>query len=266
MIISVLIFLIIGLVTGSFLSMLTYRLPRELSLGGRSYCDHCGKKISWYENIPLFSYLLLKGKCKNCSRHISLRYPLIELTMGILFVLCFYLIKHPTDPFFFWLYQTFGDLSLPFLLLVATCCVSLLVIDLETQLLPDILLFILLMLVIVFCFLLPSPRLFIHLFWGFLSSSFFLLIYLLTRERGMGFGDVKLSFVAGFLLGFPYTLVWILLSFLSGSIVGLILLALKKVKPGQPIPFGPFLLGSLLLTLTIGGNIFIWYVEMLTNS
>lgn len=263
---QVAIYFVLGLICGSFLSMLTYRLPRELSLGGRSFCDHCGKKITWYQNIPVLSYLIMKGKCSECSRHISLRYPFIEISTGILFVLTYFTIKYPLDPFVFWIHQSFGNLGLPFLLFIVICSIALFVVDLETQILPDVILFAMLLAVISFCVLLPSPLLFVHLLWGFLSGSFFLLVYLITRERGMGFGDVKLSFVAGLLLGFPYTLVWILLSFLLGSMFGIVLLSLGRVKIGQPIPFGPFLIGSLLITLAFGSNIFVWYIQMLTHS
>lgn len=260
-----LILFILGLIFGSFLSMLTYRLPRELSLKGRSYCDHCGKKINWAENIPLFSYLLLRGKCKNCHRHISIRYPLLELSTGILFVTTFYLVLRPADSFAFWL-SSIGSFSLIFLLFIVVCSIALFVIDLETQLLPDKILIPMLVIISFFCFLLPSPNLFSHIFWGFLSGGFFLLIYLLTKERGMGFGDVKLSFIAGLLLGFPHTIVWILLSFLLGSVFGVVLLLSGKVKLGQAIPFGPFLIGSLLITLAFGGNLFIWYINLLIRS
>jgi prepilin signal peptidase PulO-like enzyme (type II secretory pathway) len=260
---SIIFLFLLGLITGSFLSMFTYRLPREMSFGGRSFCDHCGKKITWLENIPLLSYLFIKGKCKDCNRHISLRYPLIELLTALSFVFVYFIYQHPVDFLFFLIQQTFGPLGLIYVLILLSLFISLFVIDLETQILPDKILRVLLILITIFCFMLPSPLLFQHLIWGFISASFFLLIYLLTKERGLGFGDVKLGFVIGFLLGFPHTIVWILLSFISGSIVGIIMLILRMAKLGQPIPFGPFLIASALITLIYGGSIFIWYITFL---
>src|SRR3972149_8377337 len=88
---SILIF-ILGLIVGSFISALTFRLPRNISvLKGRSFCDYCKKMINWYDNIPLFSYLILRGKCRSCRKNISLRYPIIEIICGIVFLLIYIL-------------------------------------------------------------------------------------------------------------------------------------------------------------------------------
>lgn len=230
-----------GLVAGSFLGMLTYRLPRKLALTGRSFCDHCRRQISWYENIPLLAYFFLR-KCKICHQPIPARYLVIEIMTVIIFVL--------------------SGFS-PYLLLVALILLSLAIIDYEHQILPDKLTLLLGLFLLFVVFLLPSPYLFVHLLWGYLAFLFFLAIYLVSRGRGMGFGDVKLAFVLGTFLGFPGTVVWVFLSFLLGAVVGVFLLLLKRAKLGHEIPFGPFLI------LGFGGAYFwqetitSWYLNFL---
>ncbi|MBI2590632.1 MAG: prepilin peptidase [Candidatus Blackburnbacteria bacterium] len=256
--------LVIGLVMGSFISMLTWRLPRGISLRGRSVCDKCHKKINWYHNIPVVSYFLLSGKCANCGKHIGLRYLLIEVTTSALYVLAGYLWLHSDSTL---LHELSANTpvfsSLVILLLLLTAHHSLLIVDLEHKLLPDVLTLMEGVIILLILLTLPSPQLFQHLFWGFLSFLFFLSIFLITRGRGMGFGDVKLVFVLGSWLGFPYLLVWLFLSFTLGAITGILLLIFKKAHWGYEIAFGPFLLAASLVTFFLGDNIIRWYTALL---
>src|SRR5260221_14472708 len=113
---------ILGLVIGSFLSAFTYRFPRDISTAkGRSKCPRCGSLISWYDNIPLFSFILLSGKCRNCQKPISIRYPIIELTTAVVFVVVGFNILN---------------------LVLACILISIFVIDFEHQIIPDELIFI----------------------------------------------------------------------------------------------------------------------------
>lgn len=248
----------LGLVVGSFLGMLSYRLPRGLSIIGRSFCDKCKKNIPWYKNIPVVYYLLSWGRCGTCGARIHWRYPIIELTTSIAFVSTSYLWLPPQagNP-------NFGDVfSLLFFILLTTFYISLIIIDLESQILPDEILLGLAFLLLLYLLLSPSPTLFINVLSGFSVFVFFLFLHIITRGRGMGFGDVKMVFVLGSLLGFPGILVWLFLSFLTGAAIGIILLLLGRAKLGRPIPFGPFLLVSTWVTIFWGSAIFQWYTSL----
>lgn len=255
---------ILGLVTGSFLTMLTWRFPRGMTLKGRSKCDSCHRTITWFQNIPLFSYIFLGGKCKACGKYISLRYPLIEAATAFGFVLVGYLWLHSDSTLLQQLHSNTPVFpSFVILLLLLATHYSLIIIDLEHKLLPDKLTLFAGVIVLLILLTLPSPQLFLHLFWGFCAFLFFLSIFLITRGRGMGFGDVKLVFVLGSWLGFPYILVWLLLSFTSGALVGIFLLVAKKARWGREIAFGPFLLAASFVTFFWGDRIIRWYIRFL---
>ncbi|MCK4588633.1 prepilin peptidase [Candidatus Woesebacteria bacterium] len=229
---------IFGLVVGSFLGAYTFRYPRGISvLKGRSVCPKCKKNLAWYDNIPILSFLFLKGQCRNCSKSISLRYPLIELATALGFVGIWSL--------------SLGPVFSVFLILVFSLLVAVFVIDLEQKIVPDELVFTGFGLT-VFYLLLASPSiLFTNLTAGFGAALFLLLVHLATRGRGMGLGDVKLAVFIGTLLGWPMTLVWLFTAFLTGAVVGTILVLAKKVSFGKQIAFGPFLVMSLII-------VFIW--------
>ncbi len=254
--------LIFGLISGSFLGMLTYRLPRSLHLGGRSYCDHCKRKLLWRENLPLISYLVLK-KCR-CGKKIPSRYALIEAISAGFFVLTGYAYSANLGGA---LLETFhsrlGFMALPYLLIIVMVLIALAVVDIERQILPDALIYILGFIFAVYLILFANNLLFSHLLWGYLSFLFFLTIYLVTKHQGMGFGDVKLSFVLGSFLGFPQSILWLFGAFTLGAVAGLILLAVRRAKLGLPIPFGPFLLVSFWLTVFYGEKVIGWYLKLL---
>lgn len=219
---------IIGLLFGSFLAALTWRTPRKLSnLKGRSFCDNCKVKLRWYDNIPLLSYILLRGKCRSCNKKISIRYALIELSTAI----GFYFIG-PNVPYL-----------ILFLILLA-----IFVIDYEHQIIPDNYVF----LGIFVAILSLKQPLFINLYAGFLASIILLIIHLLTRGRGMGLGDVKFAVLGGVLVGLKLTWMWLFISFLTGGIVGIILILTRAAKLKDRIAFGPFLIVSIPITLIWG--------------
>ena len=209
---------IFGLIIGSFISALTYRIPRNLDfIKGRSFCDSCKKNLFWYDNIPLFSYLFYLGKSRCCNKKISIRYPLIELTSAFGFVVLY---LFSLSPIYYILY---------------TISIAILVIDLEHQIIPDELSwFILLLGLINFSFL--------NIFSGFLFASVLLSLHLVTKGRGMGLGDVKLAIPLGLWLGLEKGLNWIMTSFILGGIVASILLLLGRAKMKTKIAFGPFLI------------------------
>lgn len=257
---------IFGFLVGSFLGAYTYRLPRgERIKAGRSFCPHCKKKISWFDNIPLLSFIALRGKCRKCGKKISWRYPLIELSTAVLFIVFALLLKSCRTPLqdsifkdeaiCFWK-DILTSVTLPYFLLVISILIAIFVIDLEHQLLPDCLVYILFLVTFFFLIIFSSPTFYLKLLSAFGAALSLLVIHLVTRGRGMGLGDVKLALVGGILLGWPGVLVWLFLSFLIGAVVGVIMIFLGKASFGKQIPFGPFLVVSLIITLIWGKAIF----------
>lgn len=225
--------LVLGLIFGSFVNVLIYRLPLGLSIMGRSYCPKCKTKISWYDNIPLLAFIFLKGKCRHCNGKISFQYPVIEAITALGFIgLYLYFINLGTAGFSY----------LIFLLLVFIIILPIFVTDLIHQIVPDELVYSGIILVFAFLLLTDSQLIFSSLFAGFISASFLLLIHLATRGKGMGLGDVKLAVFIGLFLGLGKLIPWLYLSFLTGAFTGIILILVKKAKFGKPIAFGPFLI------------------------
>ena len=218
---------LMGLVLGSFVSALTYRLPRGISNSkGRSSCDTCKKSLPWYVNIPVFSYLFLGGKSACCSRKISIRYPLIELTsmFGALYF-----------------FDVFSILLAFVYYLLFLITLTIFVIDIEHQIIPDELSWLVLVLVFLSPFSIYNTP-YANLFAGFLYSFSLLSIHLITRGRGMGLGDVKLALGMGMWLGLHKGLIWLFASFLTGGVIAFILLLTGRAKLKQKIAFGPFLI------------------------
>lgn len=242
---STIFILAIGLVLGSFIGALTYRLPRKESfVSGWSHCQWCAAKIRWYDNIPLLSYFLLRGKCRACAKKISPRYPLIE-SASVLGILGIYLSGLPSPIF------------LSAILLIT---ISIFVIDLEKKIIPDELIFLGLGLTILALLLGWDNHFYLHFLGGFFASFFLLLIHLITGGKGMGLGDVKYALFAGTFLGFPGAVSWLLLSFLTGAGVGLILILLGKARLGKRIAFGPFLAFSFILSYLFGEYFVRWLI------
>lgn len=218
-------FIILGLVFGSFISALSYRYPKRISIvKGRSFCPNCKKQINWYDNIPLLSFLFLGAKCRNCKKPISWRYPIIELSTAIGFFLIGFNLYY----------------------LIIFCILELIfIIDFEHQIIPDNL---------VFLGILISP--FSNLFAGFFCALLLLLIHLVTKGRGMGLGDVKFAVLGGMLVGLNLSLIWLFVAFLTGAVVGIILILGKRAGLKDKIAFGPFLVAAIPITLIWGEKIF----------
>jgi leader peptidase (prepilin peptidase)/N-methyltransferase len=250
-----LLILLIGLAIGSFLGSYTYRSPRGIKISqGRSFCPRCKKKIVWYDNIPLFSFLLLSGKCRLCQKKISSRYPLIELATALLFLFIYLAQPHILNNFP-WLTSPHPLFITCYLLLIATLSLAIFVIDLEHQLILDETIF-LGYLTTLFFLLYTSPNAFWqHLFAGFLAASSLLFLHLVTKGRGMGLGDVKFALFIGTFLGVPSTISWLFLAFILGALVGVILLGLGQKRLKDRIAFGPFLVLSFFLTLLFAANL-----------
>ncbi len=245
---SIVLLFVFGLLVGSFLSSLTYRYPREEKVSsGRSFCPICKKTIAWHDNIPLLSYIVLKGRCRNCDDKISLRYPLIELSTALSFVFVGWFLVTGNAYYIghFW--------TLPYLLFLFTVLIAIFVIDLEHKIIPDSLVYSIFIATLVVLFITSTP-LYPHLLAAFGAATFLLLLHLLTGGRGMGLGDVKFALAGGLILA-NLVIVWMFISFLLGAIVGLLLIVLGKAKFGKEIPFGPFLIIGLIVAMFFGTTI-----------
>lgn len=242
-----LLFLTLGLVFGSFVSALSYRIVRGIPINkGRSICDKCRTRLSWYENIPVISYILLKGRCKTCRKKISIRYPLIELSSGMGFLLIY-------------LYRSALPYNFIFCIVIFVLLMLIFVTDVEHQIIPDEFVFAGIFLSVLY-FLIGSNSypLISSLFYGFLCASFLMLVNIITRGRGMGLGDVKFAVLGGMLMGSKEAILWLFMAFLTGAAAAIILILTGNAKLKDKIAFGPFLVISLILTTIFGGKILTW--------
>jgi prepilin signal peptidase PulO-like enzyme (type II secretory pathway) len=244
---------IFGLAVGSFLNCVIYRLETgESFLKGRSYCPHCKHVLSWKDLIPIFSFLILKGKCRYCGKKISFQYPLVELFTGILFVLAIPIYEALTsiDLIFYW---------------VLTCFLIIIFIyDLKYYLIPDKIIYPAIAIAFLNQILTSNiEHLTSNLILGILPSLFFLAIILISHETWMGFGDFKLSILMGLILGWPKILVALFFAFLSGALFGLILILLKRKTLKSQIPFAPFLVSGTFFAMFFREKIVDWYLNLI---
>src|SRR3989344_1152450 len=233
--VSIFIFLV-GLCVGSFINVLIDRLPNGESIGGRSYCDHCKKRLEAIDLIPVLSFFFLLGKCRTCHKRLVVQYPIVEFITGVTFLIIW---------LYFGFYLTIVQLLAYFLL--AAVCIVIVGTDLKYHIIPDSMtaLFILSALVIG-----KGDSIATQLSGGVVLFLVLYGIYLVTRGKMMGFGDVKLAFGMGILFGVIDGLIALYLSFLIGGIVSIFLLLSGKSKLKSKIAFGPFMiLGTVLMLL-----------------
>ena len=262
MLIYILVF-IIGLCVGSFLNVLVYREAEEAKtwlpswLWGRSYCDHCKKQIKWYDNIPLLSFVLLQGKCRYCHKKISFQYPLVEFLTGIEFLWIYFLIDKNLD-LFTGFEGFYSFLTLIIWLVLSSLMLAIFVADIRWQIIPDLAVFgaILATLFKIYIDYRYTGMIDLSLFTSaILAALFFLFLHLVTKGKGMGFGDIKLAFLLGLTLGFPKILVGLFTAFLTGAFGGVILIIIKNKSLKTKIAFGPFLIIGWLIALIWGEKI-----------
>ena len=247
---------ILGLVFGSFVNALVWRMKEGLSVArGRSMCVHCRHTLVWYDLIPLASWLALGGRCRYCKKPISWQYPLVELTTSGLFVLSYVAWPAALVSANDWAY--FGTWLAALVIMQA-----LLVYDLRWLIMPDKLNWpFVLVGVISIAILSGGDASFVrdHLLGMAAASGFFALLYYGSGGRWLGGGDVKYALGMGAWLGTSKSLVGILVAFYSASVVIIPLLLAKVVKRKQPIPFGPFLIIGTIVAMLYGQNIIDWY-------
>lgn len=242
---------LLGLVIGSFLNVLIYRVPRKVGfVSSRSACPNCGKRLRWYHNIPLLSYVILRGKCAFCSEHISWRYPIVEALNAGAYI------------FFLW------QFGLGFEAMVYGFLTSLLLViffvDLDFQLIPDV--FTLPGTVIgLGVSLLPGGLGIVQALLGLLvgGGSLYLIALLgdwLFKKESMGGGDIKMAAMLGAFLGWQKVLFIFLASACIGLVVSVVLLMLsEKLREERVVPFGPFLAVAAMLAITYGDQLIDFY-------
>lgn len=228
---------IFGLIIGSFLNVLISRLPKRKSILGFSKCPECRKNIFWYDNIPVLSFLFLKGRCRGCKSKISLRYPLIELLTGFLFFLSL-LIYGNNIPF------------LIYILFLISILTVIAFIDLKHFIIPDSLILAGFLVSFAFIFLTFDSSLLISHFYGLaFLGGFFLLLFLVSKGGWVGFGDVKLGALLGFVFGLKSAVDVFYFTFLIGFIIAIILLSFKKAGLKTRVPLGLIMAGASILFL-----------------
>ena len=249
---------VLGLLVGSFLNVVIYRLPKMMErqwdadcaqaagqpppqtpsfnlVVPRSACPHCGVGIAWYDNVPLVSYALLRGRCRHCQAPITLRYPAVELCSALLFAFCG------------WRWGL-GAAAFAWCAWMAAM-LSLALIDWDSTLLPDAIVLPLLWLGLIGANLQWTGVSLEHALWGAVAGylslwSVYWVFKLVTGKEGMGYGDFKLLACLGAWLGWQALVPIILMSSVIGAVVGIVLKFKQSLREGGVMPFGPFLVGA----------------------
>ena len=245
---------IFGLCVGSFLNVCIYRLPESKSIvHPRSMCPQCGTLIRFYDNLPVLSFLLLRGKCRHCQTPISLRYPVVELLSGLFAVGVFlkYGISLETV-----IYYTF----------IATLLV-ITFIDIDHQIIPDVITLPGIPICFLASFVLPRIT-YIESLLGILigGGSLFMvawLYHLLTKKEGMGGGDIKLLGMMGAIIGWKGVLFTIFVASAVGTISGMLIMLKTRKSMKLAVPFGPFLAIGSMAYIFFGPQLIVWYINLL---
>lgn len=250
---------IFGTCLGSFLNVVIYRLhSKEPIVNARSHCPYCKKNLRWFELIPLLSFIVQKGKCRNCDKKFSWQYIIMELITGLLLVSGWTMLNKLNlgD----WQLFAYGAMWLYFISIL----IIIFVYDLKHYIIPDIVVYpsaIVIFLWNLFLFFFSDINLINYLLSAVVPATVFLSLIIASRGRWMGMGDVKFVFVLGLFLGFPKVLIMLFLAFTLGSIVGLILILFKGYNFKSALPFGTFLAFASIVALFYGDTIVDWYLK-----
>jgi leader peptidase (prepilin peptidase)/N-methyltransferase len=237
-----------GLVVGSFLNVCIDRLPAKKSpIYPPSHCDTCQQPLKIWDNIPVFSYLWLRGKCRNCGAKIPQRILWVEVSTGILFAILY------------WRYGlTFG---FPLIALYTCILLVLAIIDLKEKLILNVIVYPAAVIALIIGFFIPEFDIYKGILGGVIGFAI-LMIPALVSRTGMGWGDVKMAGLIGLMTGYPRVFVGLFLGILSGGVIALILLVSKKKSRKDGIPFGPFLALGAFAALIYGQEIIDWYLAL----
>jgi leader peptidase (prepilin peptidase)/N-methyltransferase len=244
---------VFGAVVGSFLNVCICRMPNNESVvSPPSHCTKCDYVIRWYDNIPILSYLFLRGRCRRCGDRISIQYPLVELINGALALA---------------LFLRFGPgFSFAVLFLFCSALVVVTFIDLEHQIIPDSITLPGIVIGFAVSFFIPQLG-WLNSLIGIVAGggSLLLIAYgyeFLTKKDGMGGGDVKLLAMMGAFFGWKAILFIIFAASLVGSVIGISVMLAQKKDSSLAIPFGPFLASAAVLYIFYGHKIIFWYLNM----
>ncbi len=252
-----LIFFLLGLVIGSFLNVVIFRLNTHKTFGGRSMCLSCQKDICWYDLVPVFSFCFLSGRCRHCKTKLSWQYPLVEFVTGIVFLLLFLKFEYVfyVDPLAFAF--TYGYYATMFSLLMVIS-----VYDIRHKIIPDVLSLLFGTLAFAGVFTFTEFVFNVHIpalseFYGALLALPFAFFWFVSGGRWMGFGDAKLTLGLGMLVGFTYGLSAVVLAFWIGALVGVLLIIIHKIRGlKSEIPFAPFLVLGTFISFILELNLF----------
>ncbi len=234
---------ILGASIGSFLNVLIYRIPRKIQVSsGRSFCPNCGHKLSFFYLIPILSYIFLKGRCRYCDEKISPLYPIVEILSGLVFLFSF-------------LFFGYSLLYLKFVIFSSVLLV-ISIIDLQTMEIPDEPFLFGMFFGIIFFIL---EKNYVNTLIGVIIPPIIFFLIIVLSKGGMGGGDFKLSFLFGLYLGFPKIIPWFFLSFIIGFFPAIYMLLTKKGTRKTPLPFGPFMSLSGIITFLFGNEIIRFY-------
>jgi leader peptidase (prepilin peptidase)/N-methyltransferase len=242
---------VLGLLVGSFLNVCIYRIPRRESLAWpASHCTRCNRTLSWFENVPVVSWTLLRGRCRTCRAPIAATYPIVEITTAALFAGG---------------YVIYGWTPMLAVRLLFTCAmIVLFVIDLQHRILPNVITLPGIIVGLAFSAVLPP---------GWLASAIGAVVgggalYLIAEAwyrvrgvEGLGMGDVKMLAMIGAFLGWQLTLVTLMLASFSGSVVGVSLIASGRRSMQAALPFGTFLAVGALVAAVYGDTLLAWYLS-----
>jgi leader peptidase (prepilin peptidase)/N-methyltransferase len=247
-----------GLIIGSFLNVIILRYKTGRTLSGRSGCLSCGKKLNWHELFPVFSFLVQGGRCRGCKSKISWQYPLVEILTGLLFLLIFW---HSADNW----------LATIFYWVIASLLIIITVYDFRHQIIPDRFVFTFILLGLLQPLILSDHPVLTNTGWGIVGGIVTALplfvLWLISRGRWLGFGDVKLALGVGLLLGWQFGLSALVIAFWVGALIGLFLIAWGKTqlwRKGKSytmkseVPFAPFLILGFWLVFFLSINVLIF--------
>ena len=233
----------LGLLLGSFLSVLIERWPTWRGAGtGRSRCPQCAHELAWFDLIPLVSWIAVGGKCRYCQRPISKLYPILEISMATVLGLYAYLYGVPT-----------GWFAIDYLILALL--VALFFFDFRHQVLPDVIVGTLAGIVLLRLISLRADLLVNSIATGALLMSLLGLLYIISKGRWLGFGDVKLAFAIGVLFGYPMAVGVTLIAIWSGALVGIGMIARRRATMETALPFGSFWAAAAILAVLAPGPV-----------
>lgn len=245
----IILFFLFGAVFGSFFNVVGIRLPKDESFtNDRSYCPNCKKVLHWFELIPIISFVVQRGKCRNCKQRISPIYPLVESLTGLLFAFSYIKIG------FSW--------ELVIALLLVSMLMIILVSDIRYMIIQNKILLFFLPFFIIMRLIKPLDP-----WWspiaGAAAATLLLALIIIVSRGGMGAGDMKLFGVLGIVLGLQNVFLAFFLACLIGAVVGMLLIGLNIIKRKQPIPFGPYIVVAALIAYFYGNELIDWYFQLL---